>query len=153
MDKTLFSRPIWGVHGVKKFINLKENDIQNSMHWFDIYSFSHISHGIICYILLILFGVKRLSVIYIITIIVELLWEIFENTDYIIDKYRKKNFKDYKGDSIVNIIGDVIFTVLGVYIASIVKNTYFNIALLLFLDIILYPFKANFIHLSIGSLL
>ena len=34
-----------------------------------------------------------------ITIILEILWELFENTPYIINKYRKKKeFKNYKGD-------------------------------------------------------
>ena len=53
-----------------------------------------------------------------ITIVLEIIWEIFENTPYIINKYRqKKEFKNYKGDSIVNMIGDTIFTILGYYLS------------------------------------
>ena len=71
----------------------------SSKELIDIYSFSHISHGILFYFIFQYFEINFLKGLYL-TIILEFLWEIVENTDYIIKKYRKKYDRDYDGDSI-----------------------------------------------------
>ena len=60
-----------------------------SKNLIDIYSFSHISHGILFYLFFNYLKVDFFIGLYL-TIILEFLWEMFENTDYIINKYRKK---------------------------------------------------------------
>ena len=145
----IFGRPLW--HNPKKLINFELDGKGTSQQIFDIYSFSHITHGILFYFLLKYLNYNTINGLYI-TIILEILWEIFENTPYIINKYRqKKAFKNYKGDSIVNMVGDTIFTILGYYLCY--KSEKFAILYMFFSEIILIPFKANFLYLSFGSLI
>ena len=147
----LMGRPLWP--DPKKIINFELDGKGTSQQIMDIYSFSHITHGILFYFLikyLNLFhgATKGLGV----TIILETLWEIFENTPFIINKYRqKKAYKNYKGDSIVNMIGDIIFTIVGYYFAY--KSPKLSIIYLVVSEIILTPLKANFLYLSFGSLI
>ena len=121
----------------------------SSQNFFDIYSFSHISHGILLYFFFHTF--LKFSILngLILAIIVEVLWELIENSEYIIKKYRKK-YKGYYGDSKLNIFGDVFFMVFGHFLCH--KSNEFGIFLLIFMEIALYPFNANLYQLSIGSL-
>ena len=113
---TLFlGRPIW--YNPKKIISLELDGADTSQQIFDIYSFSHITHGILLFYFFKYLNTNVIHGLYL-TILLELIWEIFENTPYIIKKYRQSpEYKNYKGDSIVNIIGDTIFTILGYYLA------------------------------------
>tara|TARA_A100001015_G_scaffold320612_1_gene447633 strand:- start:5211 stop:5729 length:519 start_codon:yes stop_codon:yes gene_type:complete len=145
----LFNRVVWTKN--KRIINFKLNDKNTDKEIFDIYSFSHITHGVLLCYLLSLFSFNKNKIV-IISIIIELIWEFFENTDYIINKYRKKDeYNNYDGDSIVNIIGDLISMIIGIIIYFKSKN--FALIFIILLEIIFYPFNANFIKLSIGSLL
>jgi hypothetical protein len=89
---------------------------------------------------------------FIIALMLEIAFEIFENTPYIINKYRKKKeFENYSGDSIVNIIGDTLSMILGYYFAQ--KSFKYSLVFLILSEILLIPLKANLLHLSIGSLI
>lgn len=96
---------------------------ENSQHVFDWYTFSHIIHGFIFYGLLHLaghaggralpFGVKLL-----VAIVLESGWEIFENTDFIINRYRETTIAlDYYGDSVLNSVSDILAMVFGLFLA------------------------------------
>ena len=120
-----------------------------SKNLFDIYSFSHISHGILFYLFFKYLKVNFLTGLYL-TIILEFLWEMFENTEFIICLYRK-DYGNYEGDSYLNISGDIIATIIGYLFAS--KTIYGSILFLIISEILLIPYKANFLQLSVGSLL
>ncbi|MEJ2517604.1 MAG: DUF2585 family protein, partial [Methyloceanibacter sp.] len=46
-------------------------------------------------------------------------WEIAENTDYVIDRYREATVAlDYYGDSVLNSVSDILFMVLGFVLAA-----------------------------------
>jgi len=125
--------------------------MSNSQNLFDIYSWSHITHGILFYHFLHYLNYPINKIIFL-SILFEILWEYIENTDYIIDKYRSnKKFMNYRGDSYLNIFGDILFTIIGIYITKYSFNL--SILIMIVLEIILSKYHANFLYLSIGSLL
>ena len=122
----------------------------SSQEFFDIYSWSHITHGILFYHLFSYFKFPTQQIISF-SILSEILWEYIENTNYIIQKYRSHNFKNYKGDSFINSLGDILFSIIGIYLSYLSPS--FSIVIMILLEIILLKYKANFLYLSIGSLL
>ena len=140
---TLFKRPFW--YNPPKLISYTLDGKDTSKQVFDIYSLSHITHGIIFFFILRSLHIQPLVGLCI-TIIVELLWEIIENTDYIINKYRK-TYILYEGDSIVNMLGDIICTIIG-YILTYVYP-FIAIIYAILLEIVLYPYKASLLQLSV----
>ena len=124
--------------------------MSSSQELFDIYSWSHITHGILFYhfFYYLKFSLKQIIIL---SIVSEIIWEYIENTDYIIEKYRSHNFRNYKGDSNINIFGDILFSIFGIYLSYSSKS--FSIFIMILLEIILSKYKANFLYLSIGSLL
>ena len=93
---------------------------ENSQHIFDWYTFSHVLHGFAFYLLAwILLPRAPIALRLVLAIAVEASWEILENTDFIIDRYRAETISlNYYGDSIVNSISDTIAMVAGFVLAS-----------------------------------
>lgn len=90
-----------------------------SQHLFDPYTLSHILHGVIFYPLL--FYIARrlpLRTRFVIAVLIEMAWEILENSPFIIDRYRTATAaRGYEGDSILNSLGDVLSMLLGYELA------------------------------------
>ncbi|KKL27937.1 hypothetical protein LCGC14_2380180 [marine sediment metagenome] len=145
----LFGRKVW--YDPQRLLSCERDGEQTSQQIFDIYSFSHVTHGILLYFILNYFNFSAAQIVYIATSL-EILWEFLENTPYIIKKYRKNEaYKNYQGDTIVNILGDTICAVIGVYMAM--ERPKIAIAYAVGSELLLYPYAANFLYLSIGSLL
>ncbi len=92
----------------------------NSQHLVDPYSLSHVQHGIGLFLLLtVLFGSRfGDSVRTLLVALVEATWELVENTNWMIDRYREVTISlDYYGDSILNSLGDYGTCLAGVLIA------------------------------------
>ena len=94
---------------------------QQSQQFADPYTVTHILHGTILYLFIwIAFG-RRLSVgqRLVLAVAVEGVWEILENTDFIINRYREQTFSyDYYGDSVFNSGGDIIAMMIGFIAAA-----------------------------------
>lgn len=91
---------------------------ETSQHLADPYSLSHLLHGIIFYWALSFFRKLNLGTRLVIALLLEIGWEILENTPFIIDRYRAATASlDYTGDSILNSVGDVAFMLLGFWLA------------------------------------
>ncbi len=95
----------------------------NSQHLLDPYSFTHVLHGFLFFwlvALLVKLLLKQLRPTWQFTaaIAVEALWEVFENTDFIINRYRSETAAlGYNGDTVVNSLGDILCCVIGFLIA------------------------------------
>lgn len=96
---------------------------ENSQHLSDWYSLSHILHGVIFYALLALAAYLGwiawpVPARLVAATVVEIGWEILENTPLIIERYRAATVSlGYTGDSIVNSLSDVGMMILGFLIA------------------------------------
>lgn len=88
-----------------------------SLGWTDPYTFSHVLHGLLFYWLgatLGLSGAHSLTL----AVVLEAIWELAENTPYVIDRYRNTVSKDYMGDSVLNSAMDILTMAAGWYLAS-----------------------------------
>jgi len=105
------------------FVALWSGDIwsnQNSQQVADPYTFTHLIHGLLFFWLLVpLRRWASLGARLFLATMIEVAWELFENTDTVINRYREATISlDYFGDSILNSSFDVIACIVGFAIAS-----------------------------------
>ena len=96
-------------------------DAQTSQHLTDWYTYSHVLHGVIFYWLLTVVSRGYLSVgaRLVIAAMIEGAWEIFENTPFVINRYRSQTLsRDYFGDSVINSIADMLAMLVGFMLAA-----------------------------------
>ncbi|ASP21072.1 membrane protein [Antarctobacter heliothermus] len=110
---------------------------EGSQHLFDLYSPSHLIHGLLFFGVLALVA-RRLSINirFAIALIVEAGWEILENTPLVIERYRAVTVSlDYNGDSVINSIFDVIAMVVGFYLARVLP-VWVSVAIVIGLEVL-----------------
>lgn len=92
---------------------------ENSQHLTDWYTFSHVIHGILFYAgLSFLFPRLSVATRLLLALTMESGWELFENTDMVIQRYREQALaQGYFGDSIVNSTGDMLSALGGFLLA------------------------------------
>lgn len=92
----------------------------NSQHFFDPYSFTHILHGV-AFFWVVAWLAQRLKNSWqlLVAVILEAAWEVFENTNFVIERYRMATAAfGYTGDTVVNSLGDIVCCVAGFLIAQ-----------------------------------
>jgi hypothetical protein len=146
------------------------NSSENSQHISDWYSFSHIIHGMVFFYFFRLISKKRFSIglCLLLAIFVEASWEVFENSNFIINRYREATISlDYFGDSILNSVCDMLFAVIGFFLAAYLP-VWLIIFLIIFMEIwvgymirdnltlniimLIYPFE-SIKHWQMGGLI
>jgi len=92
----------------------------NSQHIFDPYSFTHVLHGVAFFWLILLVGSRlRPKWRFLLAVFLEAAWEVFENTNFIIQRYRETTAAlGYTGDTVVNSFGDILCCIVGFLIAQ-----------------------------------
>jgi len=90
-----------------------------SQHWFDPYSFTHILHGFaFCGLLLLILPRISFAWRFVLGVALESAWEILENTEAVINRYREATAAlGYEGDTVINSIGDIVAFGLGFWVA------------------------------------
>jgi hypothetical protein len=113
-------RKLWGIAGIPGLWSGSIWSEHNSQYFLDPYTFTHVLHGVVFYALLTLVF-RNLPVIsrLVIATGLEAGWEILENTNFIIQRYRAETISlNYFGDSIVNSMGDILACIAGFILAS-----------------------------------
>lgn len=91
----------------------------NSQHLFDPYAFTHLLHGVAFFWLLAWLRPQipllwRLSI----ALGIEAAWEVFENSEAVINRYREATAAlGYNGDTIINSVGDILIMAAGFMLA------------------------------------
>lgn len=119
-------RPLMCECGNVKIWHGTVQSAENSQHITDWYSPSHFIHGLIMYAAAYLlwdkwklFGGKPARWALPIAVVLEAAWEISENTQTVIDRYREVTISwGYSGDSIVNSMSDIGWMMAGFWLAS-----------------------------------
>jgi Protein of unknown function (DUF2585) len=117
-------RKLWGVAGQAGIWSGSVWSEHNSQYIADPYTFSHITHGILLYGFLWLVGRKlprkQRAVL---ALALESIWEVIENTDMVIGRYRAATRAlNYYGDSVTNSMGDILACMLGFLLASMLPT-------------------------------
>jgi hypothetical protein len=94
---------------------------ETSQHLVDWYTYSHVIHGVGFYLMLwLVMPGAPVGLRLAIALGLEAGWEIFENTPFIINRYRQSALaQGYFGDSIVNSLSDTLATGLGFVLARL----------------------------------
>ncbi|MBI3759616.1 MAG: DUF2585 family protein [Deltaproteobacteria bacterium] len=117
-------RKTWGVGGEPGIWSGDVNSPHNSQYLADPYSFSHVTHGILLYGLTWILGRKLpLGVRALIAMGIEAGWEMLENTNMVIERYRAATISlHYYGDSVMNSMCDILTCMAGFMLAAILPT-------------------------------
>lgn len=92
-----------------------------SQQLLDPYSFTHILHGFLFFwLMLLVFRRVRSGWQFLLAVLLESAWEVFENTSFVVNKYRNETAAlGYQGDTIVNSLGDLTCALAGFLVARL----------------------------------
>jgi hypothetical protein len=146
-------RRIWGVGAMPGFWSGDIWSEHNSQFLFDPYTFTHITHGILFYALLSLVaGTWPVPVRFSAAVALEAAWEVLENTDFVINRYRMETISlNYYGDSVMNSMADIVACMVGFVIAARIPKPA-TVALTVGLEVLLLVWTRDNLILNIVML-
>jgi hypothetical protein len=126
----------WGINNIAGIWSGDIWSSHNSQFFADPYSFSHLTHGMLmfggCWLIA---GNLPVQIRALMTLVVEATWEVVENTDMMIRRYRAATISlNYYGDSVANSMSDIVFCMIGFSIAYLLP-TRVTIALVILLEL------------------
>lgn len=94
-----------------------------SQHLIDPYTFSHVLHGFVLFWCLAFLPARfSQQQRFVFAALIECAWEIFENSPFVISRYRTATIAlEYLGDSVLNSVADVIACMVGYEFATRVR--------------------------------
>lgn len=103
----------------------------------DWYSFSHAVHGFLFYFGLWLVARRwPIEWRFLSALLIETAWEIFENTPFVIDRYRATTAaRGYSGDSILNSMSDILLMCIGFLVARRLP-VWVSVALVIIMELV-----------------
>jgi hypothetical protein len=113
-------QPWWCACGQWFLITVDAWGSHNSQHLLDPYSLTHLLHGVLFCGLLSL-AAPRLSLAwrFALAVAIECAWEVFENSSFVINRYRTATAAlGYQGDSVANSLGDILSCAFGFWLAG-----------------------------------
>jgi uncharacterized protein (DUF2062 family) len=113
-------RPMTYQHGPVRLWSSDVQSDQNSQQLADPYTFTHVTHGVVLFWLVGLAARSiRTGTRAVVALALECAWEVLENTDLVIQRYRAVTVSlGYYGDSVLNSIGDVSAAAIGCALAA-----------------------------------
>jgi len=147
-------RRMWGIGGEPGIWSGKVLSPHNSQYLTDPYTFTHITHGILIYGLLrLICGNLSLAARGVLAIGLESGWEVLENTDLVITRYRTATLAlNYFGDSVLNSMFDILACMAGFFLAARLP-TRVTIAAVVLLEIVLAVWIRDGLLLNIVMLI
>jgi uncharacterized membrane protein YjdF len=131
-----------------------------SQHFTDVYSFTHVVHGPVYFLLLWLIFKKGLKwtlpagLLFVLAVGIEAVWEIFENSSFIINRYRQSHaYAGYAGDTIVNSVGDILSMMLGYLFTMRFRGFLPALGLVVALEAVLYAIAGDNFTISLIRLI
>ena len=118
----LMGHPLICKCGYVKLWHFDVQSAENSQHLIDWYTPSHLIHGFLFYWALWLlsrFVPMSFGLRLVLAVLMEASWAVVENTEFVLNHYREITISlDYYGDSVINSVMDIVFMVLGFFIAA-----------------------------------
>ncbi|HLC60135.1 MAG TPA: DUF2585 family protein [Candidatus Nanoarchaeia archaeon] len=127
---------------------------EQSQRFADPYSFTHIIHGLLFY-LIVWLSARKMPVRYrfLIAVILEAGWEIMENSPLIIDRYRAVTISlGYVGDSVINSLSDILMMIIGFLLAARWK-VWMSVVLVILIELVLLLLMKDNLTLNIIMLI
>jgi hypothetical protein len=106
--------------GQLRFVIARAYSKHTSQHLSDPYTLTHLQHGLVFYWTLVwLLPRASWQLRMVLSTAIEALWEIVENSTYVINRYREATAAlGYTGDSVVNAAGDILACLIGFALAG-----------------------------------
>lgn len=134
--------------------NGRVNSAQNSQQLLDPYSATHLVHGLLFYAAgWLLLRRWNWRVRLLLSVVVEAVWEVAENSPAVIDRYRSVTAAlGYTGDSVLNSVGDIACMIAGFLLARALPVRA-SVALALAIELLLLATIRDNLTLNVAMLI